>query len=204
MAFTTGYTRVYDVVQQLAEPEDDILDYFKIDVVDIGRMFNKEEKDWYDVNLVDGSKAQYPAWFRPVVRENGVTEAEVYGEVIARQPIGGTFFDQTYFPYLDAYPESFKGLPEAMKKVLWAALVHSPWDHAAEPDFWQQLREKTIRLRRNTDRALMVVCGCNLFEWGTFLRRMDNFLMDILMDPVYVEALLDALMEIIWLLLKGL
>jgi uroporphyrinogen decarboxylase len=41
----------------------------------------------------------------------------------------------------------------------------------------------------------MVVVGCNLFEWGTFLRRLDNFLMDLLTDPEKVEALLDALME---------
>ena len=42
----------------------------------------------------------------------------------------------------------------------------------------------------------MVVVGCNLFEWGTFLRRMDNFLMDLLAEPENVERLLDALMEV--------
>jgi uroporphyrinogen decarboxylase len=41
----------------------------------------------------------------------------------------------------------------------------------------------------------MVVVGCNLFEWGTFLRRMDNFLMDLAAEPEQVERLLDALME---------
>jgi len=41
----------------------------------------------------------------------------------------------------------------------------------------------------------MIVIGCNLFEWGTFLRRMDNFLMDLVAEPAKVEALLDSLME---------
>ena len=41
----------------------------------------------------------------------------------------------------------------------------------------------------------MIVIGCNLFEWGTFLRRIDNFLMDLVESPAQVEALLDALME---------
>ncbi len=50
-------------------------------------------------------------------------------------------------------------------------------------------------MRAQSDRALMIVCGCNLFEWGTFLRRIDNFLMDLLEEPEQVEALLDALME---------
>ena len=41
----------------------------------------------------------------------------------------------------------------------------------------------------------MIVVGCNLFEWGTFLRRLDNFLVDIVTAPAQVERLLDALME---------
>jgi hypothetical protein len=41
----------------------------------------------------------------------------------------------------------------------------------------------------------MVGAGCNLIEWGTFMRRMDNFLMDLAADKPNVERLLDALME---------
>jgi uroporphyrinogen decarboxylase len=196
LGINRGHTRIYDVVQQLAQPEDEILDHFGIDVVDIGRMFNERDDHWYDVQMADGQTAQYPTWFKPIARENGSNEAEVDGVVIARMPAGGTFYDQTYFPYLDGYPNDFKDLPDAMKKVLWAALVHSPWDHAHESDFWDQLRQRTVKLRETSDRALMVVCGCNLFEWGTFLRRMDNFMMDVFADQDNVKALLDALMEI--------
>jgi uroporphyrinogen decarboxylase len=42
----------------------------------------------------------------------------------------------------------------------------------------------------------MIVAGCNLFEWGTFLRRLDNFLVDLVLNQADVERLLDALMEI--------
>ena len=70
-----------------------------------------------------------------------------------------------------------------------------PWDHAGDEGFWETLREKTLRLRKSTDKALLVVCGCNLFEWGTFLRRMDNFLMDLMCDPYNVEKLLDELLK---------
>ena len=81
-----------------------------------------------------------------------------------------------------------------MGKVLWSALVHSPWDHANDPDFYKTLREKTLKLRASTDKALMITCGCNLFEWGTFLRRIDNFLMDTYADEENVEALVEQLM----------
>ena len=191
-----GNTRIYDVVQQLAQPEDSIIDLFGIDVLDVGRMYNDRDDDWYDVRLADDSLAQYPVWFKPQLKKDGAYEVEINDEVIARMPAGGTFFDQTIFPYLDGYPANYDNLPLAMQKVLWAALVHSPWDHAYEPDFWQQLRERTIKLRENTECALMISCGCNLFEWGTFLRRMDNFLMDLILEQANVEALLDALMEI--------
>lgn len=191
-----GQTRIYDVVQQLAQPEDAILDHFHIDVLDIGRTFNEKDDHWYDITMADGGMAQYPVWFKPLRQSDRSFGVEKNKQVIARMPAGAVFFDQTYFPYVDSYPETYANLPDAMQMVLWAALAHSPWDHAHEDDFWQQLRERTLHLRQHTDRALMVVCGCNLFEWGTFLRRMDNFLMDILADQTNVEAMLDALMEI--------
>jgi uroporphyrinogen decarboxylase len=196
LGISTGHTRVYDVVQQLALPEDEILDRYGVDVLDVGRTFNTRDEDWYDFTLPQGISVQFPAWFQPVRQANGAWDAFAPdGTRIATMPLGATFFDQTCFPYLDGYPADYKQLPAAMAKVHWSDLVHSPWDHAAEPDFWQQLRGKAIELRRNSDRALVIVAGCNLFEWGTFLRRMDNFLMDLVLNPAEVERLLDALME---------
>jgi uroporphyrinogen decarboxylase len=189
-------TRIYDVVQELAQPEQSVLNRLGIDAVDIGRTFNTEDTDWYDITLSDGSTAQFPAWFHPRPEGSALKAYHPDGTHIATKPEGATFFDQAYFPYVEGYPDTFDDLPEAMSKVLWAAMVHSPWDHAGEEGFWQQLRERALRLREETDYALVVVAGCNLFEWGTFLRRLDNFLMDIYADPDNVERLLDALMEI--------
>jgi len=193
---TTGHTRLYDVVQQLAQPEEAILDRFGIDVLDVGRTFNTQDSDWYPIKLADGQAAQYPVWFHPEKQADGSYIARLKdGKDIAHMPAGGTFYDQSYFPYVDGYPADFSGLDQEMGKILWAALVHSPWDHASDPGFWTTLRERALALRASSDRALMIVCGCNLFEWGTFLRRMDNFLMDVYAEPEMVEKLLDALME---------
>ncbi len=192
-----GEVRIYDVVQQLAQPEEEILDRFGIDVMDIGRAFNTADAGWYDMHMENGEAAQYPVWFRPEQEKDGSWAVPVEdGTVIARMPAGGTFFDQTHFPYLEGYPKDFKNLRDAMSQVLWSAMASSPWDQAGRPDFWDQLREKTLALRRRTNRALMVGFGGNLFEWGTFLRRLDNFLMDLITDPKQVEAFLDALMAI--------
>lgn len=198
LGLKTGYTRVYDVVQQLAQPEDDLISRFGVDVLDVGRMFNPKDEDWYDITLLTGQQVQFPAWFKPV--DNGRGGWDVFatdGTRIATMPNKiATFFDQTCFPYIDGYPANYDKLADVLPKVHWAGLAHSPWDHAHEADFWQQLREKALYLRQNTDKALMVVAGCNLFEWGTFLRRIDNFLMDLLLQPDDVERMLDALVEI--------
>ncbi len=190
-----GHTRVYDVVQQLAQPEDPVLDRFRIDVVDVGRTFNTADGDWYPMTLADGQTAEYPTWFRPELLPDGSWLARNReGVDVAHMPAGGAFFDAACYPWVDGYPADFRDLPQAMGRVLWSALVHSPWDHAGQPDFWRSLRERALALRQSTDRALMIVCGCNLFEWGTFLRRMDNFLMDIYIDEANVERLMDALL----------
>ena len=110
-------------------------------------------------------------------------------------PVGATFFDQTYFPYAEGYPSDYHDLDAEMGRVLWARHVHSPWDHASDEGFYDTLRQRALELRQTTDKALMIVCGCNLFEWGTFLRRMDNFLVDLLCDERNVERLLDELMN---------
>lgn len=189
-------TLVYDVVQQLAQPDIKVLDAIGADVLDVGRVFNDKPSDWKPMTLPDGQGAFYPAWFNPRQDpDGGWTAFAKDGSEIARMPAGAAFYDQTCFPYADGYPADFKNLGAAMDKVLWSALVHSPWDNASRPDFWTELRARTLALRQNTDRALMIVVGCNLFEWGTFLRRIDNFLMDLLEEEATVEALLDTLME---------
>ena len=198
LGIDSGQTLVYDVVQQLAQPEEDILDRFGIDAVDLGRTFNASEDDWYEVTLFDGSKAYYPTWFRPTpTPEGGYVGHAADGTEISIQLKNMNYFDQSHFPWLEDYPEDIPGnLPDAMSKVLWQEHVHSPWDHASDDGFWETLRSNAIKLRENSDRAIMLVIGCNLFEWGTFLRRIDNFLMDLLAEPEEVEKVLEALMEI--------
>jgi len=188
---------IYDVVQQLAQPDNAILDMFGVDVIDIGRTFNASPTDWQPVTMANGAGALYPKWFRPEKQPDGsyLTHDDDGKTVLSRMPVGGTFFDQTYFPYVDGYPDSYDGLDAEMGRILWARYAHSPWDHSKESDFWIKLRQNALHLRQTTDKALLVVCGCNLFEWGTFLRRMDNFLMDLMCEQDNVERILDELMK---------
>lgn len=196
LGMDNGHVRIYDVVQQVAQPELEILDLIGADVLDVGRVFNEKDSDWYDVTLSNGIQAQWPVWFKPVLQADGAYNYYAPdGTLIARMPKGGMCFDQMYFPYKDDYPDNYDNLDEEMSKVLWSAMVHSPWDHSKEEGFYEELRRRCIELRNSTDRALMLTCGCNFFEWGTFLRRMENFLMDTYEDPENVLALNEQLLE---------
>ena len=191
-----GPAKVYDVVQQLAQPDDVVLDHFGVDVIDVGRAFNRTPQSWRKAVLPGGEEVLLPAWFHPQLAADGGWEVLASdGARIAAMPATGHFFDQTCFPYVDGYPADFRDLDQAMGKVLWAALAHSPWDHAAEEGFWEELRARALELRAMSDRALIIAGGCNLFEWEAFLRRLDQFLMDLASAPADVERLLDALME---------
>ena len=194
-----GKARVYDVVQQLALPEQAVLGRFGVDVIDVAQAWVKDN-NWYPVQLAGGGEGYYPEWFKPVQNARGGWDAyHSDGTLIATMPPGAAFYDQSFFPWLNGYPDSKAAMAEvideAMSKVLWQNLVHAPWDQAGMDNFWEELRARTLRLRNETDKALLIVCGSNLFEWGTFLRRMDNFLMDIYIDQDNVKILLELLME---------
>lgn len=186
----------YDVIQQVTQPEMELLDLWGVDVFDLGRFFNTDENYWHELELIKGYPAFYPKWFNPEKQADGYWFAPGQcGEFIGKMPTGATFFDQMIFSYADGYPESYKNLGFDMSRTVWGGFGFTPFDRINEPNFWTSLREKALEARANTDRALLIGVGCNLFEWGTFLRRIDNFLMDLYMEPENVERLLDALLE---------
>lgn len=190
------HNHVYDVIQEVTQPEMELLDLFRVDVLDVGRYFNTSLDYWHDLELIKGYPGLYPKWFNPEKQPDGsFLVAGRTGEFIGKMPLGATFFDQIVFPYVDGYPADYKNISNDMLRVSWGGFGFPPFDRINEKDFWKTLRETIITERLKTDKALLIGVGCNLFEWGTFLRRIDNFLMDLYLDPANVHRLLDKLME---------
>jgi uroporphyrinogen decarboxylase len=187
---------VYDVIQEVTQPEMELLDLFRVDVLDVGRYFNSSPDYWHKLELIKGFPGLYPKWFNPEKQPDGsLLVAGKTGEFIGKMPLGATFFDQTIFPYVDGYPGDYNNIGNDMLRVSWGGFGFPPFDRINEKDFWKTLRETILEERSKTDKALLIGVGCNLFEWGTFLRRIDNFLMDLYLDPANVHKLLDKLME---------
>ncbi len=61
---------MYDPIQQLAIVDQDVLDRFDVDTIELGRGFALEDEAWVDWELPDGTPCQMPVWAGPV-RQDG-------------------------------------------------------------------------------------------------------------------------------------
>ncbi len=194
-----GSVQVYDVVQQLAQPEQPVLDYWDADVVDLGRVFLTEPSDWKDFVLPDGRPAKIPSYINFVADDSGGWLALASdGTPIGAMPAGAYYLSQTKFPLKDwdgEDPAVLDRLPQLMDHVTWAALPCAPHHKPLTPDHLADIRRRAKTLYETTDYAVMVAFGANLLEWGQYLCRMDQFLIDLMENRRKAEALLDKLVE---------
>lgn len=186
--------RVYDPVQQLAIIDEDVLDRFHIDTIELGRGFALDDRHWVDWTLPDGTPCKMPAWTAPERAANGWVVRSKTGRVIAKMPDGALYFEQAYWPFLER--DDLDRIPEAMDETIWCALASPPGPLASGPDGDRVLRDGAEALRRRTDRAIIGLFGGNLLEMGQFFYRNDNFLMLLAADPKRAHEFLDRLMEI--------
>ncbi|MBI4581585.1 MAG: methyltransferase [Planctomycetes bacterium] len=188
-------TRVFDVVQQLAEPEGWYLEQFGVDAINAGREF--PHVGWKAWTLPDGSACEIPASMD--FRREGA-EWLAYsrdGEAVARMIAGATYFSQAVYPLArDDWQTLMGDLPRQMGRSCWAALAEPLYDGGLSDANLRRIADHVQHLRATSDRAIMIAFGANLFEWASYLRRMDNFLMDLAAEPAAAEALLDRLVEI--------
>lgn len=185
-------TRIFDVIQQLAVVGKEVSDLFRTDARDLNAVF-MDDLDWYPVTLGDGSQAEYPNWFRPEKMEDGswITR-DIHGEIMSRMPVDSRSFDQIIFPWENGYPDDMKDIFRAFQSIHWTTHSHSKFINIDR----ETLRSRARALRDSTDKAIVMSGGVKLLELGFFLRRMDNFLLDLLSDPINVVRLLDKLVEL--------
>ncbi|MFO1499555.1 MAG: uroporphyrinogen decarboxylase family protein [Verrucomicrobiota bacterium] len=182
--------RVYDPVQQLAIVDDDVLDRFHIDTIELGRAFGLEDRWWTDWVLPDGTPCLMPVWAKPEREQNDwVIRSAPSGRVLAKMPDGVIYFEQTHWPYADS--DNLDQLSEALQESMWTAVSAVPGPITAGADGPQILAEGARRLRQSTDRAIIGLFGGNLLEMGQFLYRNDNFFLLLAGKPARAHEFLD-------------
>ncbi len=187
--------RVYDPVQQLAIVDEDVLQRFHVDTMELGRAFALEDKYWTEWTLPDGTPCLMPAWAKPE-RHDGewVLRSQASRRVIARMPENVWYFEQAHYPFLEQ--DDLDHIEAAVPEAMWTAVASPPGPIVTGPDGPQVLQDGARRLRQQTDRAIIGLFGGNLLEFGQFLYRNDNFFMLLAGEPERAHRFLDKLLEI--------
>ncbi len=192
----SGLARMYDIKQGLAYPEKEVRDRFHIDTIDAGQGFLKDEHDWKEWTLNDGSKCLIPKFINLEVDtgQNALLKDE-HGLTLGIKPRSSFYFDQVYWVYGDMQkiPDNFRA--DEIRKNMWAIPIPPGHLDIHKDNDRKEILDCLRALHENTDYAVMYPVGCNLFEEGTWLRGMENFLVDIQTDAAGVERLFDHLTE---------
>jgi uroporphyrinogen decarboxylase len=181
LGISGGVTKLYDVFQQLAEPEMDIINRFGGDVVQLNRLspaFGIVNDSWKPGKLPDGSGCLVPAGFNPVKNEKGELEILKGDAVLARMPKGGLYFDQVFHPYENA--ETFDDIDK----------IPIPEITDAELRY---LESEAKRLCENTDKAILGAFGGNILEAGQSDWGYEKFFIDLAINPDLVHYWLNRL-----------
>ncbi len=186
--------RVYDPVQQLAIVDEDVLDRFGVDTIELGRGFALEDDDWADWVLPDGTPCQMPRWALPERDGGQWVIRSASGRPIAKMPDGAIYFEQCHWPFLEV--DELHRIPEAMSECMWCAVQSPPGPLVAGEDGARILADGARRLRERTERAILGLFGGNLLEMGQFLYRNDQFFVLLAERPERAHEFLDRLLAL--------
>jgi uroporphyrinogen decarboxylase len=188
--------KVYDMPQQLAIIDDDVLDRFGVDCVELGRGFCLDDSDWKPWVLPDKTECLIPHWVNPVLENGGWVLKGPDGTPIAVQKEGMVYFDQTHFPLAEKPEEGIHRLEELLQYNMWAGVVAPPGPVTWNEEGTRFLAEGARRLREKTDRAIVGLFGGPIFEGGQQLFRMDNYYILLATNPALAHRFLDQLVSI--------
>ncbi len=179
-----GETRLYDIMQQLAEPEPGIVDRFGLDCLPLPRAvmgLDPAQPRWKPWRLPDGSPALIPDGLEQWPRADGGLEIrDDAGHVLYHMPAGGLYYEPVYEPLADAttVAEIEAWQPSAISDVELA---------------W--LRGEAQRLRATSDKAILGLTGINIYEGAQRARGWQRFMEDLAGAPALAQALLSRLAE---------
>jgi uroporphyrinogen decarboxylase len=200
LGIDSGDIYVYDMVQQLAIVEPDVLDAVGSDVVELGRGFMLDDADWRDWILPDGTPCKIPAFINVEKRGTDSYLMSDDGVDLAILKEDFLYFEQIHYPWLDRNPEqqdfSHSDIEEAFKYTMWTG-IPTPGGHIPlTDDGLVELAAGAKKLRESTDRAILGIFGGNLFEVPQFLYRIDNYLAHMGFYPEACQRLSEALCNV--------
>jgi len=179
-----GTVRVADIYQHTALVEEDVRRALGVDVALAG----DQPLAWREGTLPDGSPARFPERFRPERQADGSQVVfDASGTVVLKMPRDGHYFDPVYSPLADA--TSVDEIDQHLEEI-------RSYDKPAHLDTsYEALAERARDLRENTDYLIVGFFGGHIFQSSQSLRGWDTFLLDLLLNQAFAEALMDRLVE---------
>lgn len=197
LGITSGNIYVYDMIQQLAIVEPEVLDIFGVDVIELGRGFMLDDRDWKDWELPDGTPCKIPKFINVEKRGNDSYIVSDEGVALAIQKEGSVLFEQIHWPWAERNisEQDFSDLEEAFKECIWT-YTPTPGSHIPlTEDGLRELETGAKALRESTDRAIIGLFGGNLFEVPQALYGMEKYLMYMALYPEDCIRLSEALCD---------
>lgn len=162
---------VYDIFQQLALPSKRVVDRMGGDVMQIHRLrpaFGIDIKSFKEATLQDGSKCTVPANYEPVRNEKGDLDLlDKDGRAIARMPQNGFYFDQIVHRFAE------------VTDVSQFTDADFPTVSDEELDF---MEKQALDIYENTDKAILLCFGGNIFEQGQLDFGYEQFFVNIAIE----------------------
>jgi len=182
LGITKGEIRLFDMGQQLAEVESEILSRFGVDVISLENSSGEALPEfWKPWRLPNGVACQVPASvdLRPD-EENGGWLIWENGIPTQRMSASSLYFSESFHPLADmTTPEE---------------LILIPRPVISDEDL-KYLEMRAKGLYENTDFAIMANYGGNILEAANTLRGFTRFMMDLAKGDAFVEELIGGIVE---------
>ena len=176
--------RICNPISRVVYVEEDVRQALGIDVDGVYYQPN----EWRRETLSDGSPVDVPARWTPETQEDGSRVIwDASGNVLFKTPSKGYYFEPMYSPLADA--TSVQDLEEHLDII-------ENYDRPSYLDMPYEDLEKVARdLYVNTDYLLVGFFGGHIFAGALQLRGYQNFLVDLIINSGFAEALMDRLAE---------
>ncbi len=174
-------SRLYDLMQQLADPDDDIRERFHADVEQVHQLkpsFGIPIDRWKESVLPDGTPIMAPETFNPVRLPDGSWEIREGDTAVGRMTSGGLYYDRVHFPLAGAETEA-----DLDRLFAWDTYTQ------ADLDF---IRAQVDRLQ-SKNRAILLCFGGNILEGGQTLMGYQEYMCNVAANPALVGALGERL-----------
>ena len=182
LGIKNGEIRIFDMGQQLAEVELEILSRFGVDAISLGNSLGKAPPEfWKPWKLPNGVSCKIPASLevRPD-EENGGWFIWENGIPVQQMSASSLYFSESFHPLAGMTTS------EELK------LVPRPVYSDEELKF---LEIQAKGLYENTDLAIIANYGGSILETGNNLRGFARFMMDLAEGGAFVEDLIGAIVE---------